>query len=169
MGTRRAPAKEETARLRAGLARCAGLVLAALALLGACRGPKAQEKSALRLAIEAENQRLVDRFRAGDLLGVADTYADEAEIYDASGTRTAGREEIDAWWSAIESPVAWRLETRSILGNEALVYERGTSRMTTRQADALVTTVTDFLFLWRRDAGGTWRLLLDAQWPQAAD
>ena len=159
---RRAPAKERNGGI-------APLVLASLALLGACRGPAAVEKSALRLAIEAENQRLVDRFRAGDLLGVADTYADDAEIYDAAGTRTAGREEIDALWTAIESPVAWRLEARTIRGNEALVYESGTSRMTTRQADALVTTLTDFLFVWRRDDAGTWRLLLDAQWPRPQD
>ena len=162
MGTFAPPAKRDGA----GAARGALVLVLVLGLLGACRGPRAVEKSALRLAIEAENQRLVERFRAGDLLGVADTYADEAVIYDLTGARTTGREDIDALWSAIESPVAWRLEPRTIRGSEALAYESGTARMTTRQGDALVTVVTDFLWVWRREPSGAWRILLDAQWPR---
>ncbi|HEX6881963.1 MAG TPA: DUF4440 domain-containing protein [Planctomycetota bacterium] len=158
------PAKDVGAGLRACVA-----LLALLGLLAACRGPRTVERSALWIAITGENQRLVDLFRAGDLLGVADLYDEEAEIHAPDGTRKAGREEIDEHWSAIESPVAWRLEARTIGGSEALAYETGTARMTTRQGEALVTAVTHFLLVWRRDAGGTWRILLDAQWPQPTD
>jgi ketosteroid isomerase-like protein len=161
MGTPRLDAKRALSRAARG-ARLLVLVL----LAGACRGPRAAEKSALRLAIEAENQRLVDLFRSGDLLGVADLYADDAEIHDATGARTAGREEIDAYWSAIESPVAWRLEARTIRGSETLVYESGTARLTTRQGETLLTSVTDFLLVWQRPPSGAWRIRLHAEWPK---
>jgi ketosteroid isomerase-like protein len=162
METRPVPAKRRDARP-------VPLVLAGLLLFAACRSPRTDPKSALRLAIEAEHRNLVERFQAGDLLGVADTYALDAEIYDARGTRTAGHDEIDALWAAIESPVAWSLETRSVRGSASLAYAQGTSRMTTRQGEDLVTITSDFLFVWRREADGPWRILLDAQWPRARD
>lgn len=160
MGTHALPAKDD------GRGRRLRGALLALALLAACRGPRAEERSALWIELVGENQRLVDLFRAGDLLGVADLYDDQAEIHAPDGTRKVGREEIDEHWAAIESPVAWRLEARTIVGSEALAYETGTARMTTRQGEALVTAVTHFLLVWRCDADGTWRILLDAQWPR---
>jgi len=163
MGTHARSAKDDGAGRRARAA-----LLALLGLLSACRGPRTVAHSELWIAITGENQRLVDLFRAGDLLGVADLYAEEAVIQAPDGTRKAGREEIDEHWTAIESPVAWRLEADTIAGSEALAYETGTARMTTRQGEALVTVVTHFLIVWRQDAAGIWRILLDAHWPLPA-
>ena len=103
-------------------------------------------------------------FRAGNLLGVADLYADEAELYDASGARTTGREDIDAHWSSIESPVDWQLAVRSVRGSESLAYEVGTSRMTTREGGTLTTDVAEFMILWRRGPDGAWQIVLDSSW-----
>lgn len=139
----------------------------ALALLPtACRTPHASPAPTFVSAIEAQNRRLEELFRAGNLLGVADLYADDAELVDARGERTRGREEIDAYWSSIERPIDWRLKVRAIRGSEQVAYELGTSTLTTRRDGQVVTSETDFVLLWRREPDGAWRIALDAYWPR---
>jgi uncharacterized protein (TIGR02246 family) len=101
----------------------------------------------------------------GNLLGVADLFADDAVLIDARGERTAGRDEIDRYWTSIEDPVDWRIEIRRIRGSDAVAYEIGRSFLTTRRGGKLETSVSDFLVLWRREGGGAWRIELDVSWP----
>jgi uncharacterized protein (TIGR02246 family) len=151
---------------RIGIHSASAALLAAFA--GACRSPGERKDAPPYVReITALNRRLEQEFESGNLLGVADLYADDGVLIDARGERTAGREEIDAYWSAIESPVDWRLEIAEIRGSEAIAYETGTSHLTTRRDGVLHTSVNDFLVLWRRDPDGAWRIELDAYWPAA--
>jgi uncharacterized protein (TIGR02246 family) len=159
METSRSPAKHRHARA------ALGVVLALLAATPACKSLRLPPVPTLRSEIEGRNRRLEELFRAGDLLGVADLYADDAVLIDERGRRTTGREEIDAAWSAIESPLEWRLELRALHGSDALAYESGTSLLTTRQNGGRTTAAAHYLFLWRREPGGEWRIHLDARWP----
>ena len=152
----------ETFRTRAKRAGAAALAL----FLGACASTRPAREPAFMEEIEALNRHLEEQFRAGNLLGVADVFADDGVLIDARGTRTAGREEIDAFWSAIESPVDWRLGIRAIRGSDAVAYELATSRLTTRHDGELVTRVSDVLFLWRRGPDGAWRIALESFWPR---
>lgn len=149
---------------RTGLA----VVLSALALLASCTAAPGRQAPAFEREIEALNRHMEEQFRAGNLLGVADVFADDAVLIDGRGVRTAGREEIDSFWSAIESPVDWRLGIRAIRGSDSSAYELATSRVTTRRDGELVTAVSDVLILWRREPDGTWRIALDAFWPREA-
>lgn len=145
----------------------AGRLGPALALLGciaACGAVRAGGRTPYFLAIEAQNRHLEEQFQNGNLLGVADLFTDDAVLIDERGERVAGRKEIDAYWSAIESPVEWRLELRSIHGSEAVAYQTGTSHLTSRRDGELVNTVTEFLWLWRHEPEG-WRIELDFSWP----
>jgi len=143
----------------------AGLV----ALLASCTAVGGGDVPGYAREIVARNRHLEQQFRAGNLLGVADVYTDDAVLLDARGERTSGREEIDAYWSAIESPVDWHLAVSTVRGSDALAYETGVSSLTTRRDGVLHTSVNQFLVLWRRDAAGEWRIALDAYWPAPAD
>jgi len=156
----RSPAKRGAVRVVLGAAFALSCVLAS------CVATGANEVPAHVREIEALNRHLEEQFRASNLLGVADVYADDGVLLDARGERTAGREDIDAYWSAIENPVDWRIEIKKIRGSEVIAYEVGTSYLTTRREGALVTAVSDFLLLWRRAADGAWRIELDAAWPR---
>lgn len=145
--------------------RVLGAVLALGCVLASCLAPE-QETPAHVREIEALNRHLEEQFRASNLLGVADVYADDGVLLDARGQRTAGREEIDAYWSAFENPVDWRIEIKKIRGSEEIAYEVGTSFLTTRREGVLVTAVSDFLLLWRHTPEGGWRIELDASWPR---
>jgi uncharacterized protein (TIGR02246 family) len=135
-------------------------------LLGGCAVTAAAEDPPYVRELLARTRHLEQQFRTGDLLGVADVYADDAVLVDARGERTAGRAEIDEYWSAIEEPVDWRLEVREIHGSDAIAYQLGTSHLTTRRAGELRTNVVDYLLVWRRDPSGEWRIELDAYWAR---
>jgi ketosteroid isomerase-like protein len=153
--------------VRSRLARVVVLLLGALA---ACRTPSGADAPAFHAEILARTRHLEQQFRSGDLLGVADVYADDAVLVDPRGERTVGRAEIDAYWSALEEPVDWRLDVREIGGSDVIAYELGTSHLTTRREGALQVSVVDFLVVWRREPGpsGAWMIELDAYWPAEA-
>src|SRR6185436_2906195 len=125
MGSLRSSAKPGSARGALALG------LALIALLSACSNLGVRAAPSLGAEIRALNHHLEEQFRTGNLLGVADLYADDAVLIDERGQRTTGREEIDAYWSAIESPVEWQLEIRSIHGSDEVAYELGTSTLRT--------------------------------------
>jgi uncharacterized protein (TIGR02246 family) len=158
-------AKRGTARACASFRGLAVAVSAAALLLASCRSAGAREEPAFVREITALNRRMEELFRAADLLGVADMYADDAQLLDHRGNVLTGRTEIDEYWSAIENPIDWRLEIRKIRGSDVLAYEFGTSHLVTRREGVVQTSVVDFLVLWRRDAQGAWRIALDAYWP----
>lgn len=140
------------------------LVLGALA----CHSAPAAPAPAWRGELEARVRELEQRYRAGNLLGVADLYTDDGEIVDASGRRVRGRSELDAYWSAIEEPLDWRLVTRTLRGSDKIAYQTGTSTLSMRRDGALQTFETDFLVVWRREPDGEWKIELDLYWPSAA-
>jgi ketosteroid isomerase-like protein len=140
--------------------------LAAAGMLGGCRAPVASAASEppFHAAIRALNAELERRFRAGDLLGVADLYADDAVLIGPDGERVEGREAIDAYWSRITGPQDWRLEIREIGGTSSNPYELGRSSLTVAPGGEPRTSVVDFLVLWK-PAGDSYRIALDLFWP----
>jgi len=138
-----------------------GLVFGTLA----CRSAPVAPLPAWQGELEARVRELEARYRAGNLLGVADLYADDGEIVDASGRRVRGRTELDAYWSGIEEPLDWRLATHALRGSEHVAYQTGTSTLSLRQEGVPVTYVTDFLVVWRREPDGEWKIELDLYWP----
>lgn len=141
-----------------------GLLSAAL-IAGACAsGTKSTERSAgFAPAIEALNSKLEERFRAADMLGVADLYADDGLLIERE-TRIEGREAIDAYWSKMSNPVRWRLESFEIGGSEELAYQLGRSHLTRQREGLEHTTVVEFMRLWEKDAEGEWKIAVDASW-----
>jgi ketosteroid isomerase-like protein len=137
----------------------AGLVLAA------CQATPAAPSPAWQVALEARVRELEELYRAGNLLGVADIYADDGELGDARGARVRGRAALDAYWSGIEEPLEWHLVTHALRGSEAVAYQTGTSTLSMRRDGSVETIVTDFLVVWRREPDGAWRIELDLYWP----
>jgi len=119
------------------------------------------------LEIEARTRQLEREFQNGNLLGVADLFADDALLIDSAGARVTGRQELDELWSAIEAPVDWRIEIHEVFGSDTLAYELGRSHQTSAPAGTAVVASADFLWLWRREKNGDWRIALAAHWPVA--
>jgi uncharacterized protein (TIGR02246 family) len=110
--------------------------------------------------IEALNRELEERFRAGNLLGVADLYADDALLITPTSV-IEGRGAIDAYWSEITVPVSWRLVIFEIGGSEDLAYQLGRSQRVWRSNKAEHSSEADFLLIWKKDAEGGWKIAID--------
>ena len=138
------------------------LLLAAVALAG-CES-LGMTQPAFEDEIVAANRALEERFRAGDVLGVADLYTDDALLIGPGGLRVEGREDIDDYWSQFEHPIDWRLEIHEIEGTDQFAWERGTSHLTQQRDGAALTSQVEFLLVWRREPDGAWRIAVDAYW-----
>jgi uncharacterized protein (TIGR02246 family) len=138
---------------------------AAVAALLACRAmrPEPLLEPEFHGTIRELNRELERRFRDGDLLGVADLYADDALMLGPDGRRVEGREAIDAYWARISEPRDWRLDVREIGGSSAAAYELGRSTLTIAPGGEPRTAVVDFLVLWRPE-GDSYRIVLDMYW-----
>ena len=147
--------------------RAVALLSILVGLLSGCLAAR-EPDAVLRAEIRNATRRLEERFRGGDLLGVADAYADDALLMGPGGLRVAGREAIDAYWSRIQEPVDWRIDIHEIGGGGDLAYELGTSHLTTVRDGELHTSVVDFVVLWKRAKTASWRIAVDAYWAPVA-
>ncbi len=130
------------------------------------RHAPARRPADVRKEIRAANRSLQLRFEAGDMIGVADAYADDAILIEPDGERIVGREEIDAFWSRTTDPVEWKLDVDRIRGGSDLAVENGTSTLVATRDGRPSVVVTGFSFVWRRDPDGTWRILVATTWLQ---
>ncbi len=158
--------------MRASLLLWALLACLVLVWLGACQSPRKARAAPFAAEIERLNRELERRFQAGDMLGIADLYADDALLLGPDGFRVEGREAIDDYWSQFADPLDWKLEIFEIGGSEQMAYELGRSHLTLERAgdgaSGRHTSVVDFVVLWKRDATGAWKIALDAYWPPPA-
>ena len=115
--------------------------------------------------VVALNAALTQRFRAGDLLGVAAMYADDAVMLGPDGYRVAGRAAIDAYWTRFKSPVDWQLEIVAVDGRRGLIHQRGVSHLSDRRdSGELHTSTVDFVVLWVLGPDDAYRIGVDAYW-----
>ena len=113
-----------------------------------------------RTAIDKTNAKLIALQKEGDAEGMGEMYTDDAILLPAGGSRTEGREAIEAFWakalsSGIED-VQLKTENLEPLGGD-LVYEIGS--YTTTPADGAPIS-GHYVVLWKR-VDGEWKLHVD--------
>ncbi len=143
-------------------------MLVALLAAGASRSAPnatAEPAGASRLAeVRARNAAMEERFRAGDLRGVAAFYADDGVLLAPGGARVEGRAAIDAYWARFTEPVDWRLTVDGLEGGDDLLVQRGTSRLVRRRDGVEHVSEVRFVLVWVRQADGILRIAVDAYW-----
>lgn len=104
--------------------------------------------------------------RRSDLAAVAAAYADDAILISPGGRRTVGREAVDAYWEGFGRGIDWQLDVRDTGGDgeRGIAYQRGQSTLTYARNDETRVSIVQFVLLWQRDAGGRWKIALDAYW-----
>jgi ketosteroid isomerase-like protein len=150
-------------------------VTLALAVAGAaCRtaAPVAQsqalEDRAIRRELAAINAAMAATFNRGDYLGAAHFYADDAQIIAAGAPRVTGRAAIDRYWTSIPAGSTWRLDVLDAGGGRNSPWQLGRSTlvMPGRSGGGVtITSVVDFLGVWKRQADGTLKLYIDMYVP----
>jgi uncharacterized protein (TIGR02246 family) len=119
-------------------------------------------KQALWREIRAVNDSMEAAFNRGDMKAVSLFYADDATM-TGGGSTTKGRAAFDAYWArAGANGGTWKLSVTSVGGGRDLAYQTGRSVLTTRDGTGQNReSIVDFVVIWRRDAKGGLRMLMD--------
>ena len=80
-------------------------------------------QTSIETQIETMNKRMEEAFNAGDMLKVAQFYADDAVLLGPDGRQVIGREDIDAYWQNIQNPISWELDVIAVSTEERDIYE----------------------------------------------
>ena len=122
----------------------------------------------LRAHIEALNEAMEARFRAGDMLDVAAFYADDGIMLAPDGERVEGRNAIDAYWARTGenyTDLDWELTVEHVEGDEGLAYQRGRSTLSRTSVDGeRRVSIVEFVLIWQQQDDGSYRILVDAYW-----
>jgi ketosteroid isomerase-like protein len=116
---------------------------------------------ALRAEIQAVNDSMVAAFNSGDMLAVARFYADDARIDGERGVLVQGRAAVDKYWTGIRGAKSWKLQVIDVGGHRDSPYQIGRSTLVTSGPNGDRTSVVEFLAVWRRDARGGLRMVVD--------
>ena len=122
---------------------------------------QAASRAALRRELDAETRKLELAFARGDLLAVARTYADDAQMIPPSGhAPKTGRAAIDRYWTRIDHPRSWTLETLDWGGTAEEAWQLVRSTMVAGEKNPPPHSVR-CLLIWRRQPDGSRRIHLD--------
>ena len=141
------------------------MVAAVVLLAGCAHAPSSatirNTTTALRAEVESINRQMEEAYNRGDMLGVAQYYADDAVLKGPRGYEVRGRSAIDAFWRGIQNPKSWRLEAFDIGGSANEAYQYGRSTLVQSGSPTDRTSVTNFVVIWKRGADGKLRIALD--------
>ncbi|MBJ3763823.1 SgcJ/EcaC family oxidoreductase [Maribius pontilimi] len=141
------------------------MLLAAAALVTAGNAVTAQSvEDQLR---EAED-KWQELFNAGDAAGLADLYTEDAMRLPPDGSRTVGRDAIEA---ALQGDFDAGLENIQLdateIGHDGnLGYVVGDNTIDFPKGDAMGTGSGNYVLIYRKEDDGTWRILVET-WNDA--
>jgi ketosteroid isomerase-like protein len=121
----------------------------------------AQQSSPLRREIQAVNDSMVAAFNSGNMLAVARFYADDARVDGEKGAVVQGRAAVDRYWTDIRNAKSWKLEVIEVGGHRDHPWQIGRSTLVQTSPQGDRTSVVEFVAVWRRDAGGGLRMVVD--------
>jgi ketosteroid isomerase-like protein len=135
-----------------------------LVVLGACAQPP-------RVDVEAERAGLLAADKAwsgvaSDIDKVASILADDAVFFGDGMPRIAGKAAIQkAWTEMSKTPgfsIRWVPEGAVVAASGDLGYTFGTNEFTANDAKgAPVTTKGKYVTIWRKQADGSWKVIMD--------
>lgn len=134
----------------------------AVLVLGLCACASSRN---VRARVGAATHEFEARVARGDLAGVARMYEDDAVIMGPSGIAAEGREAIDAYWKGSEGVERLTMDVESVEGGREMPVQMGRSVVVTGAGGARRMTGERFVTVWRRQRDGSYRIAVDASWP----
>lgn len=114
-------------------------------------------------AVNRQLKAMEAAFARNDMKGIADLYAEDAEMMDNRGLLVRGRQPLEAYWLGLKDKGrGWTLTAAETGGQGDLVYQIGTSdlRYANRQG-AENRSVTHFVLLWKKQPDGSFKIYRD--------
>ena len=116
----------------------------------------------VRQRVELWNQQMDDCLMRGDLLGYAAFYSDEATIIGFDKRKIQGREAIDRFCFEMTGIKEAKAVVLEVGGSGDLIYQVATSFASWERNGEAGSYLCDCMYVWRKEADGTYRIFLDA-------
>lgn len=141
------------------------LLISVLGVAQQLRTPPAHltQQKADHEAVNRQLQAMAAAFARNDMKGVADLYADDAEMMDNRGLLLQGRKPLEDYWLSLkDTGRGWTLTAAETGGQGDFVYQVGTSdlRYVNRQGTES-RSVTHFVLLWKKQPDGSYKIHRD--------
>jgi uncharacterized protein (TIGR02246 family) len=118
----------------------------------------------VRVAAElrSRNQAFSAALAAGDAVGVAALYTDDAQLLPAGGPTAVGRPAVETFWAGAMAAgmTAAELVTTTVTAAGPTAWETGQAHLTLTGPDGSAQQVVRYLVVWCHDAG-QWRIAAD--------
>jgi ketosteroid isomerase-like protein len=116
----------------------------------------------VRHRVELWNQQMDACLIRGDLLGYAAFYSDEATIIGYDKRKIHGREAIDRFCFEMTGIKEAKAVVLEVGGSGDLIYQVATSFASWERNGEVGSYLCDCMYVWRKEANGTYRIFLDA-------
>ena len=118
--------------------------------------------TAVRRRVELWNQQMDACLLRGDLRGYADFYSDDATIIGYDKRKIQGREAIDRFCFAMTGIKEAKAVVLDAGMSGDLIYQVATSFASWERNGGAGSYACDCIYIWRKEADGTYRIFLDA-------
>lgn len=115
----------------------------------------------IRDHLAARVRQMTATMEAGDPLGVARFYADNALLTDLKDFRVAGRAAIDEHWTRLPAYTRWRLDVIEVGGDAETPYQRLHSLAEMNLKGKPYVDDGVCFVVWKRQPDGEYRIYLD--------
>ena len=127
---------------------------------------------AVRQAIEQRVREFEAAFNRGDMAALAALYTEDATLLPPDSGAITGRHGIEHFWRTVRDSGVARIamHPQQVEASGDLAAEVATAELTAASGDGQTSTIpVKYVVVWRRRAGGPWRLAVDIWNSRPAD
>ena len=112
--------------------------------------------------VQQLNKQMEDAFRAGDMVKVADFYADDATLIAPGGKKIEGRKAIFEYLTAMKDAKDFHLDVTDVNGSGKVLYQVGTVTFTAEKNGSKESHSADQVKVWKRGSDWDYKISVES-------
>ncbi len=112
--------------------------------------------------IKELNEKMAEAFRSGDMIKVADFYADDATVIIPGGKKIEGRKAIYEYLTTLKNSKEFKTEVSDVNGSGKMLYQVGTVTFTADKNGSPETYSSNQVKVWKRGSGWDYKISIDS-------
>lgn len=112
--------------------------------------------------IKELNEKMAQAFQSGDMIKVADFYAEDATVIIPGGKKIQGRKAIYDYLASLKNPGDFKTEVSDVNGSGKILYQVGTVTFTADHNGSPENRTTSQVKVWKRDSGWNYKISVDS-------
>jgi uncharacterized protein (TIGR02246 family) len=108
------------------------------------------------------NQKMAEAFRSGDMVSVAEFYADDATVIVPGGKKITGRKAIYEYLKTLNNSKDFNMDVSDVNGSGKLLYSLGTVTYTAEKDGTPQVHSTDQVKVWKRGSDWDYKISVDS-------